>query len=56
MRHTFATEYLKRGGSVAYLQRILGHSSITTTMAYVHLQTADLQSVHERMSILGRTG
>jgi integrase/recombinase XerD len=51
-RHTMATSYIKRGGSVAALQRVLGHSSITTTMRYVHVQTADLSAAHERISLL----
>jgi integrase/recombinase XerD len=51
-RHTMATSYIKRGGSVAALQRVLGHSSITTTMRYVHVQTADLQAVHQKISLL----
>jgi integrase/recombinase XerD len=53
-RHTMATEYIKQGGSVVKLQRILGHSSITTTMAYVHLQGQDLIEEHQRLGILGR--
>jgi integrase/recombinase XerD len=51
-RHTMATSYIRRGGSVAALQRLLGHSSITTTMRYVHVQTADLSAMHERVSLL----
>ena len=33
-RHTFATEFLDRGGQLETLQQILGHSMITTTMVY----------------------
>jgi integrase/recombinase XerD len=55
-RHTMATNYIRRGGSVAALQRILGHSSITTTMRYVHVQTEDLSAVHERVSLLSADG
>jgi integrase/recombinase XerD len=51
-RHTYATNYLRRGGSVAFLQRLLGHSDIQTTMAYVHLATEDLQAVHQQISLL----
>lgn len=36
-RHTFATNFLKAGGTVQDLQIILDHSSIETTMIYVHM-------------------
>jgi site-specific recombinase XerD len=53
-RHTMATDYIRQGGNVVKLQRILGHSSIQTTMRYVHLQGADLIEEHQRLGILGR--
>jgi len=52
IRHTFATNYLRRGGSVFHLQRVLGHSSLEMTRRYANLVTADLQAVHERVSLL----
>jgi integrase/recombinase XerD len=45
-RHTWATEAVRRGVPLPVIQRILGHSSIQTTMRYVHMQTADLQAAH----------
>jgi len=36
-RHTFGTMAIDRGVHVNVLQKIMGHSSITTTMIYVHL-------------------
>jgi site-specific recombinase XerD len=36
-RHTFATLFLKMGGKMEMLQMLLGHSSITQTMVYVHI-------------------
>lgn len=36
-RHTFATQFIASGGNVVYLQQILGHSDIRTTMRYVHI-------------------
>jgi integrase/recombinase XerD len=53
-RHTFATGYLRRGGNVFSLQRVLGHSDLETTKRYAHMTTEDLQAVHERISLLSR--
>jgi site-specific recombinase XerD len=36
-RETFATEFIRHGGMVQVLQKLLGHSKITTTMKYVHV-------------------
>jgi len=51
-RHTFAVNYLRRGGSVFHLQKCLGHSSLEMTRRYANLMTEDLQAVHERVSLL----
>jgi integrase/recombinase XerD len=53
-RHTFAVNYLRRGGSVFHLQKVLGHSSLDMTRRYANLGTADLQAVHERVSLLSK--
>jgi integrase/recombinase XerD len=53
-RHTFAVNYLRSGGSVFHLQKVLGHSTLETTRRYANLVTADLQAVHERISLLSR--
>jgi integrase/recombinase XerD len=53
-RHTFAVNYLRRGGSVFHLQKVLGHSSLEMTRRYANLVTADLQAVHERISLLSK--
>lgn len=56
LRHTMALNYVRNGGDVFRLQRILGHSTLDMTRRYVNLQTADLQAVHERLSILSQRG
>lgn len=53
-RHTFAVNYLRRGGSVFHLQKVLGHSSLEMTRRYANLSTVDLQAAHERVSLLSR--
>jgi len=55
MRHTFAVSYLRAGGNVLYLQRILGHSSLEMTNRYTRsLGVEDLQAVHSKLSLLSR--
>lgn len=51
-RHTFALNYIRKGGSVFHLQKVLGHSSLEMTRRYANLMTEDLQAVHERLSLL----
>jgi integrase/recombinase XerD len=56
MRHLFATHYLRSGGSVALLRRILGHAALETVLIYEHLLTDDLSEAHNGHSILARHG
>jgi integrase/recombinase XerD len=51
-RHTFGANYIRRGGSVFHLQKVLGHSTLEMTRRYANLVTADLSAVHERVSLL----
>lgn len=47
-RHTFATEFLRKGGRVEVLQQLMGHKKIETTMQYVHVDGTQLR---EQMKI-----
>jgi len=51
-RHTFAVNYLRRGGSVFHLQKVLGHATLEMTRRYANLLTEDLQQMHQRVSLL----
>jgi integrase/recombinase XerD len=51
-RHTFAVNYLRKGGSVFHLQKVLGHSTLEMTRRYCNLMTEDLQATHQQCSLL----
>jgi integrase/recombinase XerD len=51
-RHTFAINYLRRGGSEFRLQKVLGHSTLEMTQHYSSVALSDLQEIHEDISLL----
>jgi site-specific recombinase XerD len=56
LRHLAATAWLRNGVGLDEVRRLLGHSSLNTTLRYSSLVSADLQRAHRDAAAIDRMG
>lgn len=52
LRHSFAINYLRNGGTMEALQHILGHTTLEMTKRYVRMNVEDLKKNYDKFSPL----
>jgi integrase len=56
LRHSFATHLLEAGVEITVVQRLLGHTSISTTVTYLHVRRERMSEIQSPLQLLDLDG
>lgn len=54
LRHSYATHLLENGTDISYIQKLLGHNDIKTTLRYTHVTNKDIGKIESPLDKIMR--
>ena len=54
LRHSYATHLLENGTDISYIQKLLGHNDIKTTLRYTHVSNKDIGKIESPLDKIMR--